>query len=480
MLSKAKSKYEIGSYYILIPAVLCLLYALIFQPISWQARGDSGAYITLAKQFLGVDTTGTDLSNRAPFYSTVLAIFIKIFGERNFLQWVVYFQYALIFVCGFLIFKLFEQFIENKNISALIVLIFLFNLSTIAYGYMILTETLTLFLFICITFITTKYLSTRNKKGFLFLLGFLTGLLILTRYNMLLIPLCIIFCIFVAHFIEFRWKNIGTLSIRIFIFLIPLVFILNIWCYRNYREYNFYFLFPPSYGYQNTRACLVNENTKVSPKFQQVLEIFLWAKKEVLSTDMTLKKDSILKFIPIKELLIEINSGYRIYKKAQPELLKLFQSEQAVNPEFLLGEKLRGFYKEVAAQNKFKLFLLRIYSLVNGFRASTSTLPTRESLNLNILPSIIFVFYKIIFFILSLSFFIITVFYMISILKKKQIKGNYIQITLIALILYFPFINFLVSTLSNANRFKYPSEPLMLGMLVYYIYYFFNVRKKHV
>ena len=225
---------------------------------------------------------------------------------------------------------------------------------------------------------------------------------------------------------------------------------------------------------------MVDENTRVSPGNREVLKIFLQAKKKVLATNPEIKKGSLLKFIPLQKLLVEINAGWRIYVEARPGLLTYFRLEETYKPEFLLGEKLRGFFREVAGQNKFKLFLLRIYSLFNGFRVSASTLPGEESLNLNILPSAVFIIYKIAFFILVLSFFIITVFYLISILKKKQIKGNYIQISLIALILYFPLINFLASTIADANRFKYPSEPLMLGMLVYYIYYFFNVRKKHV
>lgn len=473
-LSKIKSRYGIDPYYLFIIALICLLYALVFQPVS---MGDSSVYVTLAKQFLGTDTTHVDLSNRSPFYSTILSIFIKIFGEKNFLFFVVYFQYLLIFVCGLLIYKIFDEIIENKYIPALTGFVFLFNISTITYGFIILTETLTLFLFLCITFITVKYSSTQNRKGFLFLLGFLTGLLILTRFNTLLIPLCLIFCIVVVHFLEFKWKKIGTLLIHISLFLVPLVFILNIWCYRNYLEYNFYFLFPPAYGNQRfIEPALVNENTHVSSENEPLLKIFLRAKKKYLARKQAVKNDSLQKYIPIK-VPHETTSGYKIYKIAMPELFKHFHIEGAANPGFLLGEKLRGFFKEVAAQNKFKLFMLRVYSFINSFRASIASLPAKFDVNLNILPPVFFTFYKVAFFILVVSFLIFTPFYLISALKNKKIRENYIQISLLVLIFYFPAINFLAATISDANRFKYPSEPLILGMLIYYIYYFFKRRK---
>jgi hypothetical protein len=88
-------------------------YAML-QPISWQVKEDSGNYIFLAKQFLGFDNTGRELSSRSPFYFILLAIFLRIFGEENFLQFVMYFQYLLIFVCGLLIYKIFDKIIENK------------------------------------------------------------------------------------------------------------------------------------------------------------------------------------------------------------------------------------------------------------------------------------------------------------------------------------------------------------------------------
>lgn len=513
MLNKTKSFAGVDIVYLIIIALVCLFYALLFRPVGVEAGGDTDNYITLAKQFLGTDSSQQDLSNRSPFYSVILAVFIKIFGEGNFLQFVFYFQCLLLFLSAALLYKIFNELLnvslhpgrerkspgheefqssavessllprESKSsryILLLIGLMFLFNISTITYGFMILTETLTLFLFICTAYLIVRYPAVRRKKGVLVLAGLLTGLLILTRFNTLLLPLCLIFCFFLAHYFESGWKKTGVLLVHISLFILPLLVVLNIWCYKNYRDYGFYSLFPPSYGSQRfLEPALVNEDTEVSPQYRQVLDIFLRAKEKILSKDPPLKKGSLLKYIPIKRLLYEINAGYKIYKEARSELLVLFQVENAANPEFLLGRKLTGFYKEVAAQNKLKLFLFRVYSLLNSFRAGFVTLPSRANINLNVLlPAFIFVLYKIMFLFLMVLFVPLTFFYLVHIIKGRRIKENYIQICLLVLIFYFPAINFLAVTIADATRFKYPAEPLIFGMLVYYVYYYSRLRRK--
>ena len=61
----------------------------------------------------------------------------------------------------------------------------------------------------------------------------------------------------------------------------------------------------------------------------------------------------------------------------------------------------------------------------------------------------------------------------------KAIKPNWGVIMFILIIFGFFFINFSYATVNDANRFKYPVEPLIITLSVYYFYKLFLFARRN-
>ena len=460
---------------LILSALICILYAIVFSPITWQAQGDSLAYITLAKQFLGLDASHADLSFKSPFYSMVLAFFIMFFEEKTSIQIMIYLQYLLVFLTSIYLFKIFDKLIDKKYILTILVLVYLFNLSTIYFGFIILTETMTQFLVVYLAYLVIKYRDNETKKWFLIWMGIVSAISVLTRFNLAVLPLFIWLCICIDHFIKFGFKRVKLLLKRTFLYFLPILLFLNLWCYINYMERGFYFLWPPLHMSSNYVVLpMVDKNTKVSPEYRDILKIILEAKEKVNSIKPEITDSSIFNFIPAAEFIQKINSGRNIYSEARPELLNYFHLKSDSN--YLFNKKLKPILNEISSQNKTNILLMRTFSFLLSFKWIYKPLPVNTKINLNILPSIFVIAYKLIFLSAMILFILLSVLFIIKTVVNKTLKQNYVQLILLILIYYFPLMNFLVITYSDANRFKFPAEPLIFGMIFYFS---FGLRNDH-
>jgi len=450
-------------------ALVCLFFAIIFQPLITQ--GDSLAYIKYALQIFGIENINYDFSYKSPFYSIVLGIFHLIFGAGFYLKTIIVLQYLLIFFSALLITNIFNKLIANKIIVGLIGLFFIINFSTITFGYTILSETLTLFLFIYIAsrLISLDYNETAYKR--LIFIGILVGLLILTRFNLLVLPLFILVIILLLHFSGYGIKKWQLVFKNIAAFIFPVLIILNFWCIRNFVYSGSYYLFPSQYASQRFIAPpMLEESTIISAKYQDLKDIFLKAKKKLLQNETEVREGSFLNFIGDKKMMYRYNYGYGIYRAVVPELVEYYNLKDNENLEIKLAGYLSPFFDEITSQNKMEVLKFRIFSLLNTLRPSIVTTPDSNKINISKLPQWIKYGYKIFFLILMITFGIFTLIKIISMFKRKTSLKEVYLIILLIMISYFPVVNFLAITIGDANRFKFPSEPLIIGLTTYYIF----------
>ena len=452
--------------YIITSMLLCTIFSICFDPIIFR---DSIEYINIAKDFLG--QSECDKGNRSPLYIFLLAGLMKLFGEENYLTVTFFIQYAMIFVVSILVYKIFEKLTSNARLSFLTGILFLLNLSTNMYGYLILTETLTMLLFILLSYMIICLPSMESKNYYCVILGSITALLILARYNIFFIPFWVIVSIFFCQYFVVKNKSMRHFLTRTILFSVPLLVILNLWCFRNYDKFDFYFLFPTSgnAASRNAQLAVLNEESPVSERFVEVKRILLNSKKRVLSRKRETKKGSLFQYVDA-DFFYRIHSGYKIYINAEKDLFAYYHlNDQKKGARFWLAHELGPFYKELAQHNKLSLIPLRISSLLFSFKASTCSLGSEVDSNSNRFPSCVFLLYRLAFIVAMGIFLLLSCVYLIKIIKNKTISKNYVYLTLLWLIFYFPFINTFFITLMDAPRFKYPAEPLIIGLLVFYV-----------
>jgi len=111
----------------------------------------------------------------------------------------------------------------------------------------------------------------------------------------------------------------------------------------------------------------------------------------------------------------------------------------------------------------------------NGFRSSLGPIEKThfvvargDKVNLDLLPAGIRVFFKLIYLGVSLSTLVLCLIHVTSNLLKG--RGGKTAFYIIVILCYsFYATNFMFATMMDANRFNYPSEPLMLLLFIYNI-----------
>jgi len=460
-------KPNISSYtFIAILVVLNLFLALYATPIHDLA--DTNAYITLSKTLLG-EVNHVDLQHRSPLYAIIMAGFMLIFKAPALYKVMVLFQYILVAVSVWLVYLIFRRLFHRKELAMLVALLFNLSFSTIYYANIILTEILSVFLLILSVYLLLRT-SDNGRLTRIMALGGLFGLLSLARFNT--IPLIVTFIVLLGY-ILFRQK----VSIKKWIFLmgafsLAYALTINSWCLYNYQHHQAYRLFPgASIGVigtpRNITIASIRPGIIVSEKNKPVLEIFLRAREKFHSRKKAVLKGSFA-FLDKNDILSGLYSGYPIFLLAIPQLKAHYNLSGNTNPSEITS-KIDGFLKEIAAQRNKYIWKTRIYSLLSGFRASTGgSLPLKYgNVNLNFLPSSIFMTYKLSFLLICTIVFISFFFFIINTIKKNFVP----DITLLVLFfIVFSFwgINFVFFTVGDANRFKFPAEPLIIGLFVFY------------
>jgi 4-amino-4-deoxy-L-arabinose transferase-like glycosyltransferase len=445
--------------------LLSFIPAFVFTPVT--DAGDAGVYINYALKLAG-DVNSQSYITRSPLYPLILAGLIKTAGLEALPGIVIVVQFFLNFLSSVLIFEIFKKIMSLRS-AVISAFIFYFNLSTIYYGYMILTETLSVFLFLLSVYILTLWIHNKNNLLTIYL-GVLISLLILARFNTLPLIFTFLFLIMVIPLI-IKDKFHFLKSFRHLIqFLLPVALILNAYCYLNYRNHQFYGLFPNGGSPVITRNAVlatIDGDEKITEENQKVFELFLEGRRNYNSRKPVEKKGS-LHGAAGSNIIDRLYSGYQIYLDAFPELCDLYDLDP-LSPEPYLSEKLTPFYKEIISQNRADLWKMRFLSLANSFRSSSGIIiPGRESVNLNSLPGFIIVSYKLLMIICAVVLFLFSAIYLAKKIIDHQVVDTYL-LSLILFFLSFYLINFIFGTAGDANRFKYPSEPLMIGLIVYLV-----------
>ena len=468
--------------FIILSGAFCLLYVMTFNPVTYEAQGDFPSYLELAKQIYHLPGAGeTDLSHRSPLYSLVLGLFILLFGESHYLHHLMIFHFTLIFLTSILIYKIFNLITGNRIISFIAGIAGVLNLTTIFFGYIMISEILSLFLFTLMGLLLIQgYL--REKTLFFSLAGVTAGLLILTRFNTIGIPVVIISGCAIFHFIRYGFTRIRKLLAEMLVFTIAFLLVINIWSFYNYRDNGIYGLMPKHHtGQRWAIPATISSDDIVSDEYNDVLAIFLKTKEELLSkvNNIPARKGSLLTHKGIRKINDFFRpqvSGYFIYRDSEAELMKYYGLEYSPVNIRILNEKLKPFYKLIAEQNRKELNRFRIYSFIYSFKHVSPTLPVDNPVSLNVLPSAVLKLYKLLFIFMTLTTYSISIIHGLHIFSSKgRIKAGIYWIILYSLIWYFPVANWYANVLSDANRFRFPADSVIIGIFVWYCAYLVNL-----
>lgn len=439
--------------------------------------GDAPDYIEISKAWLG-EVKGVNFAHRSPLYSIIMAGFMLIFDDPVIFKMIVVFQYLLVAISCYLIYQIFLRLFVNKFMPAIIALAFNFSLPTIFYANIMLAEILAAFLFIVALYFLLQFFDQMQSRSVL-ILGTALGLLALARLNTA--PLIVTFTVLLMYLMYCKKATWKRWIFSLMLLLIPILAILNTWAVYNYRHYGFYGLFPVSYGgiSRAAIAASIRPENRVSKENQPALDIFLETRNEFLAAKAPVKKGSLARLDKLG-FLSDIYGGFRIYLLALPKLHHYYQLPAGAG-EHELSQELSGFYKEIVKQNRGFIWKLRLYSLLNSFRASSGASLPREygTINLNILPSIAFKIYKLAFFFVSVVVFGTLIVFLITFIKNK-LQANFTLLTMYFMIFSFYAINFSYISESDSNRFKFPADPLIIGLFLYHLNKTFSWAKSKI
>ena len=430
--------------------------------------GDTTAYISMAKAF-ACGNTGVLPPSRSPLLSLIISPLFSLFQDNLAFGLVVIFNYILLFSTSILVMYFFRQLFSNMLLPFIIALSFNLSLSTIGYANIVLTEILTVFLLTTSLYLLVLY---RNKGKILFVIvcGITVALTGLARFNT--IPIIVTFIIAILYTsICIKKETRKRIAIVSFAFILPYLLIINSWAYFQYTNNRGYGLFPSSTSARgfvapNAQVAIIDEDIIVSPELQPILDIYLSAKVEI-NESMNSSRSASLSRFDFLNILGLLHGNYPARRLAERRLENYFDQNSIGDQD---RTNLHNLYiEEVIAQRQIKILQIRVLSFVSGFRASyAGVLPTEYgNINLNILPIALVKAYKLLIMFASVFVFFSFFYYIFQAIKKREI--NYF-VTLCYLIIFsFWGINFVFITTNDANRFKYPAEPWIIGIFIYYL-----------
>lgn len=465
------------SIFVVVAGAVTLSCMLLFRPITYEAQGDFPAYLDLARQIFHLPgASDTDLTHRSPLYSIVLGLFLLVFGEPHYLKALEVFQYVLVFSSSILIFRITER-LTGSGLAALAAgLTGLLNLTVIFFGFMILSETLALFLFTLLTWLLLRN-HWSGRSWMLLTTGVTSGLLILTRFNMIGIPLVVIFLLVTAAITARKKPVIPTLLRGISLFVTGVVIITSLWALHNYLTLQKFELIPKHHtGQRWVVPATIDETDTVSEEYLGVHAVFLSTRQKILEKERSriYRKSSLLEHRFIRKINDSYRpevSGYFMYRDSEDELLALYGLEKNPSGIRKLNEKLKPYYEEIAGQNNSVIRRFRIYTFLYTFKHISPTLPMEEPVNLNVLPSIILKAYKVLFILMVVLTYLGSVVHMIWMISRRgRLRKGMPMIFLYGLIWYFPAANTYANVLSDANRFRYPADMIITGLFVIIVF----------
>lgn len=453
---------------------ICLSYAFLFEPIA--NVGDSGTYLTYAQ--LVVDNGNTSgLIHRSPLYPLVLAAFLSFLSPGITVKVMIFVQYILVWLTFLMLMDITRQLFKKSWQVILIGFLFLINFSVIYYGYTILTETLSLFLLMLSMWL---FIMQPVKNNILnsAVVALVFSLLVLARFNTL--PLLMVFLVlFIIRDYNRGVNYLKKLLPGVTAFFVVALIILNVYATHNYNRHGFYGLFPmggSSIVSRNALIATIKGDEEVSKENKEALKIVSAAKQKYLNERSAQEKKGSLLTMDMWGIADILYIGFPVYSLAQGELLAHFGIDPE-SPEPELSDALKPFYKEIRQINSSVIWELRFVSLVSSFRSSTGLVNSiGDNKNLALLPGVIIKAYKIIIFLVSAFVFCAMIIWFVKIILGKALLNRSIAIISI-IYMSFLFINFSLAIAGDSNRYKYPVEPFIIILVLWFLTELFYSRK---
>jgi len=430
---------------------------------------DASAYIALSEVFMG--DTDINLMHRSPLFSIIIAVFKVFFDEPLVYKLIIFFQYLLVGLTTWMIYKIFSPLYQNKMLPIITALLFNLSLSTIYFANILMTEIITVFFVILSLYMLIRF-HRRPASSYMLMLGISVGFLTLARFNATPLIFTFLFLMWVS--LINRKYTIRKMLVSSFVFVAAYSIILNSWFFYNYQTNGFYGLFPgasrvaTSTVLGNAVASSIHPGNIVSSDQRPILDIYLDARAEYLAGKPPPLPGSFAKY-DFLGILDDLYSGYSIRMIAR-ENIRLYLEDAEDEEEYTKRlSSVKGFNREIRMQNRGILFKMRFASLFSGFRANASVLPASYgNINTNILPPVVFKIYKISFLLSSVFVFFLSFWFFVKGVRNK-FQYDFYLLSFFAIVISFWFINFYFITVNDATRFKFPAEPLILGLAVYYL-----------
>jgi 4-amino-4-deoxy-L-arabinose transferase-like glycosyltransferase len=140
--------------------------------------GDANAYIKFSRSFF--EEIPENFAHRSPLYSLLLAGMMTFFKPPLVYTIMVLLHYVLVSITTWMVYRLFNRVLPNRNYAFLAALLFNVSFATIFYANLIQTEILTVFFLV----LSLTLLVIINEKGvgmYIFLYSLVIGFLALTR-----------------------------------------------------------------------------------------------------------------------------------------------------------------------------------------------------------------------------------------------------------------------------------------------------------
>tara|TARA_B100000809_G_scaffold266760_2_gene331277 strand:- start:8822 stop:10159 length:1338 start_codon:yes stop_codon:yes gene_type:complete len=387
---------------------------------------DSEGYLNLARRLQNMNFYGYEF-NRTPGYSLI----ILLLGMH--LKWVILFQYFLGFFSSYLLFKITRTILENDRLSVCTALIPCFIINYYFYERAILTETVSLFLFVLVVYLfCLKKDTVRNHL----LLGVVCAFLMMTRTLFLyLAPLVTLIYIY-----EKRKESIVFLLKRIVIIISPTVFCFLLWSGMN-KSHTGNFGLTTFFGI-NLAQTSVSFFDTYEGEHSKIKDIYV---KHILESEIEInknKKNAI--WYAYEELLLE--TGY-----SQPELSNVLGE---MSKELIVNNYDKYFQQVVVS---FKDFWTNAFYWIedsgNIYVANSFVAWRRASIAAQVLMNLIFmisfVYYGFRFFFYKSSKNRLVVFILLSVMSASVLQ---------ALIVY-----------GDNARFLFPFSSMISLISVYFV-----------
>ena len=322
-------------------------------------------------------------------------------------------------------------------------------------------------------------------------LGLITGLLILCRYNLILIPLvtALIILVEVIRTKDKLYRKLLHFSLWLPIYLLSLFFIINFWCLRNLNEFGDYTLFNMKGGggaaSRNAVLTILDKNTKVSPEYQQLKDIIINVNKpfEADSENREEGRQFLSQYWP--ESLYNFKygqTGYMKYLRAEPELYRYFGIENVSSNHPLLASKLSPFYNDIYRNNRSEFLPLRILSAFYTLAPSNiKVIDKYKSVGRLLNSKVVQSGYVFSFFIVMIFFTLYSVFFILGRIFKEWNKTNDIQwyiIYISGIFYHFILLHAYKTNMKDSNRFKDCFLPLFFFAALYLIIHLYQTRKR--